>query len=70
MNYWPNFCQYIRATTDKQHWSSRVIGYTLNTSDLDDNKVLVGDGTCVQERLQQAIGQTLGKVFQARRLDI
>ncbi|KGO51516.1 hypothetical protein PEX2_010570 [Penicillium expansum] len=70
LNYWPNFCQDVRATMDNQHWSNRVIGYTLNTHDLDDNKVFVGDETGVQGRFQQAIGQRLGKVFEAQRLDI
>lgn len=70
LNFWPNFCQDVRATMDNQHWSSRVIGYTLNTRDLNDNKVFVGDETGVQGTFQQAIGQTLGKVFEAQRLDI
>lgn len=70
LNHWPNFCQDVRATIDNEQWSKRVIGYALNSRDLDDNKVFVGDETGVQGRFQQAIGQTLGKVFEAQRLDI
>ncbi|KAI3243148.1 hypothetical protein DTO012A7_1965 [Penicillium roqueforti] len=70
MNHWPNFFQNVRATMDNQHWSSSVIGYTLKTHNLDDNKDFVGDETGVQGRFQQAIGQTLGQAFEAQRLDI
>ncbi|CDM34648.1 unnamed protein product [Penicillium roqueforti FM164] len=70
LNHWPNFFQNVRATMDNQHWSSSVIGYTLKTHNLDDNKDFVGDETGVQGRFQQAIGQTLGQAFEAQRLDI
>lgn len=53
-----------------QQWGNRVIKLNLDTRDLDQKKVFVGDEAGVQGRFQEAIGQTLGKVFEAQGLDI
>ncbi|CAG7967798.1 unnamed protein product [Penicillium salamii] len=70
VDYWPDFCQEVRAAMNGHRWSNSVIKYTLATRDLDQNKVFVGDEAGVQGRFQEAIGQTLGKVFEAQGLDI
>ncbi|CAG7940734.1 unnamed protein product [Penicillium salamii] len=70
LHQWRNFCEDTRATVDSQQWSNKIIGCNLKTRNLEENKVYVGDESGLQGRFQQAIGQTLGKVFEAQDLDI
>ncbi|CAG8011589.1 unnamed protein product [Penicillium salamii] len=69
LHHWPDF-RHVRTAMNGQQWSNRVIKLNLDTRDLDQNKVFVGDEAGVQGRFQEAIGQTLGKVFEAQGLDI
>lgn len=70
LHHWPDFCQDVRTAMNGQQWSNRVIKLNLDSRDIDQNKVFVGDEAGVQGRFQEAIGQTLGKVFEAQGLDI
>ncbi|KAJ5474708.1 hypothetical protein N7475_004274 [Penicillium sp. IBT 31633x] len=70
LNDWANFCQDVRNTTDSQNWTNETIKYSLNSRNLEENEVFVGDETGVQGRFQQAIGQALGMTFRAQTLDI
>ncbi|KOS48190.1 hypothetical protein ACN38_g787 [Penicillium nordicum] len=58
LNDWANFSQSVRNTTDTQNWSSETIKYYLNSRNLEENEVFVGDESGVQGRFQQAIGQS------------
>ena len=70
LNDWANFSQSVRNTTDTQNWSSETIKYYLNSRNLEENEVFVGDESGVQGRFQQAIGQVLGMGFRTQTLDI
>ncbi|CAG8932181.1 unnamed protein product [Penicillium salamii] len=62
--------RHVRAAMNGQQWSNRVIKLNLDTRDLGQKKVFVGDEAGVQGRFQEAIGRTFGKVFEAQGLDI
>ncbi|KAJ5918129.1 hypothetical protein N7454_010504 [Penicillium verhagenii] len=67
---WTGFTTSVKNVYDTQQWSNRVIQMSVQTRNLSDEKVFVGDEAGVYARFQQAAGQVLGAVFEAQSINI
>jgi hypothetical protein len=69
LGQWRNFEQDV-ATSTSRRWPQTVIDYSLQTRDLREEEVYVADETGVQGRFVQAIGQVLGAILRAAKINI
>lgn len=67
---WTGFTAAVKSAFETQKWSNRVIQISVQSRELTDEKVFVGDEAGVHARFQQAAGQVLGAVFEAQSINM